>query len=67
MDEIEKYKCFCICCCKLLIDKYRLMNTGRLTVVGEASVTAIYAAEHRWKIKPVSHVLPYGVKQSESD
>ena len=26
-----------------------------------------YAAEHRWKIKLVSHVLPYGVKRSESD
>ena len=40
MDEIEKYKRFCICCCKLLKDKYyRLMKTGRLTVVGEAFVT----------------------------
>ena len=26
-----------------------------------------YKAGHRWKIKPVSHVLPYGVKRSESD
>ena len=34
MDEMEKYKC-----CKLLKDKYRLMQTGRLTVVGEAFVT----------------------------
>ena len=57
MDEIEKYKRFCICCCKPLKDKYRLMKTGgRLTIVGEAFV---YAAEHRWKIKLVSHVLPY--------
>ena len=41
MDEIEKYKCFCICCCKLLKDKYRLMKTGRLmVVVVEAFVTA---------------------------
>ena len=40
MDEIEEYKRFCICCCKPLEDKYRLMKTGRLTVVGEALVTA---------------------------
>ena len=45
MDKIEKYKCFCICCCKPLKDKYRLMKTGRLTVVVEVFVTA----EHRWK------------------
>ena len=38
---MEKHKCFCICCCKLLKDKYRLMKTGRLTVVGEAFVTAM--------------------------
>ena len=41
MDEIEKYKRFYICCCKPLIDKYRLMKSGRLTVVGEAFVTAV--------------------------
>ena len=41
MDEIEKYKHFCICCCKSLKDKYRLMKTGRLTVVREAIVTAM--------------------------
>ena len=40
MDEIEIYKRFCICCCKPLKDKYRLMKTGRLTIVGEAFVTA---------------------------
>ena len=40
MDEVEKYKRFRICCCKPLKDKYRLMKTGRLTVVGEAVVTA---------------------------
>ena len=40
MDEIEKYKRYCICCCKPLKDKYRLMKTGRLTVVGEAFVSA---------------------------
>ena len=40
MDEIEKYENFCICCCKTLKDKYRLIKTGRLTVVGEAFVTA---------------------------
>ena len=40
MDEMEKYKRFCICCCKLLKDKYRLMKTGRLMIVGEAFVTA---------------------------
>ena len=40
MDEIEKYKRFCICCCKPLKDKYGLMKTGRLTVVGGAFVTA---------------------------
>ena len=41
MDEVEKYKCFRICCCKPLKDKYRLMKAGRLTVVGEAVVKAI--------------------------
>ena len=40
MDEVEKYKRFRICCCKPLKDKYRLMKTGRLTVEGEAVVTA---------------------------
>ena len=40
MDKIEIYKRFYICCCNPLKDKYRLMKTGRLTVVGEASVTA---------------------------
>ena len=40
MDEVEKYKRFRICCCKPLKDKYRQMKTGRLTVVGEAVVTA---------------------------
>ena len=41
MDEMEKYKrFFCICCCKPLKDKYRLTLHGRLTVVGEAFVTA---------------------------
>jgi len=40
MDVIEKYKLFCICCCKPLKYKYRLMKSGRLTVVGEAVVTA---------------------------
>ena len=52
---------------KPLKDKYRLMKTGRLTVVGEALICDTYAAEHRWKRKPVSCVLPYGVKRSESD
>ena len=41
MDEIKKYKRFCIWCCKLLNDKYRLMKTGMLTVVGEAFATAM--------------------------
>ena len=40
MDEVEKFKCFCICCCKSLKDKYRLMKTGRLIRVGEAVGTA---------------------------
>ena len=40
MDEIKKHKRFCICCCKPLKDKYRLIKTGTLTVVGEAFVTA---------------------------
>ena len=40
MDEVETYKRFCICCCKPIKDKYRLMKTGRLTIVGEALVTA---------------------------
>ena len=40
MDEMEKYKYFCICCCKPLKDKYSLMKIGRLTVVGEAFMTA---------------------------
>ena len=40
MDEIEKYKRFCTCCCTPLKDKNRLMKTGRLTVVCEAFVTA---------------------------
>ena len=56
MDEVEKYKRFRICCCKPLKDKYRLMKTGRLTVVGEAVVTK----------KPVSHVLPYCVDSLEA-
>ena len=38
MDEVEKYKRFCICYCKSLKDKYRLMKTGRLMIVGEAVV-----------------------------
>ena len=38
--EMEKYKRFCICCCTLLKDKYRLTKTGRLTIVGEVFVTA---------------------------
>ena len=42
MDEIKKFKRFCICCCKPLKDKYRLMKTERLTVVGGAFVTATY-------------------------
>ena len=42
MDEVEKYKRFRICCCKALKDKYRLMKTGRLTVVGEAVVQPTY-------------------------
>ena len=37
---MKKYKRFCICCCTSLKDKYRLMKTGRLTIVGEAFVTA---------------------------
>ena len=37
---MELYKCFCICCCKPLKGKHRLMKTGRLTVVREAFVTA---------------------------
>ena len=41
MDEIEKYKRFCTCCCKPLKDYNRLMKTGRLTVVGEAFVTVM--------------------------
>ena len=40
MDKMEKDKFFCICCCKLLKCKYRLMKIGRLTVVREAFVTA---------------------------
>ncbi len=32
MDEVEKYKRFCIYCCKSLKDKYRQMKTGRLTI-----------------------------------
>ena len=39
MDEIEKYKRFCICCFTPQ-DKYSQIKTGRLTVVGEAFVTA---------------------------
>ena len=40
MDEIEKYKRFCICCFTSLKGKYSQIKTGRLTVVGEAFVTA---------------------------
>ena len=40
MDEVKKYKRFCSCCCKSLKDKYRLMKTGRRTIVGESVVTA---------------------------
>ena len=39
-NEIEKYKRFCICCFTPLKDKYSQIKTGRLTVVGEAFVTA---------------------------
>ena len=41
MDEIEKYKRFCFCCfTPLKGGKYSQIKTGRLTVVGEAFVTA---------------------------
>ena len=40
MDEIEKYKRFCICCFTSLKGNYSQIKTGRLTVVGEAFVTA---------------------------
>ena len=40
MDEIEKYKRFCICCFTPLKGKYSQIKTGRLTVVGEAFMTA---------------------------
>ena len=40
MGEMEKYKCFCICCCQPLEKKFRLMKTGRQTVLGEALVAA---------------------------
>ena len=60
MNEIEKYKRFCICCWKLLKDKYRLMKTERLT--GSArGINDSYTAKHRWRRKRVSHVLPYCV------
>ena len=61
MDEIEKYKRFCICCCK---PRFKLMKTGRLTVVGEAFVAATQLSRASLENKPVSHVLP---KRSESD
>ena len=40
VDEIKKYKRFCICCFTSLKDKYSQIKTGRLTVVGEAFVAA---------------------------
>ena len=48
MDETEKHKRNC--CCKLLKDKYRLMKTGRLTVVGKAFVMHYYPNAH--------HIVP---------
>ena len=67
MDKIEKYKRFCTCCCKLLKDKNRLLKTGRLTVVGEAFVTATLSIAGKY-VKPVSHVLSFiSVKRSESN
>ena len=37
--KMEKYQRFCICCCKPLKEKYRLMKSGKLTAVGEAFAT----------------------------
>ena len=58
MHEIDKYKHFCICCCKTLKDKYRLMKTDEAADDSGRSICDSYTAEYRWKIKPVLHVLP---------
>ena len=50
MNEMEKYKRFCICCWKLLKDKYRLMKTERLTGSGRSNYDS-YTAKHRWRRK----------------
>ena len=60
MNEIEKYKRICICCLKVLKDKYRLMKAERLTGSGK-SIYDSYTAKRRWRRKRVSHVLPYCV------
>ena len=65
MDEVEKYKRFRICCCKPLKDKYRLMEDWEADSSGRSSCDS-YTAEHRWRKKPVSHVLPYCVDSSEA-
>ena len=64
MDKIEKYKCNCICCCKPFKDKYRLMKTGRLMVVGEAFVTATQLSiAGKYSLCHV-YMLPYGVQKA---
>ena len=53
-----------ICWCKSL--KVQTDEDGEADDSG-ISIYDSYTVEHRWKIKPVSHMLPYGVKCSESN
>ena len=49
MDKMKKYKHFCICCCKPLKNKYRLMKTVAEADNSGRGICDSYAAEHRWK------------------
>ena len=62
---MEKDKRFCICCCKPLKDKYRLMKDWEADG-SRRSICDSYAADRRWRIKSVSHVLPYGAKRQKA-
>ena len=59
MDEIEKYKRFCICCFTPLKDKYSQIKTGRLTVVGEARRCDMSKPEVAEHITPRFYMFSY--------